>query len=117
MRGDIPSVPQYAFIARCSVKTQGQLYLYHSRFKMYLWIPCGKDDDVDGVLFEPRCFRVGYTSLRNVSRANPSPVLHPACPIRAVYHDMTLAPGGKCFRSWVDELKHCLGPIGCIEQL
>jgi hypothetical protein len=30
MRGAIPSRPQYVFIAWCSVKAQGQLYLYLS---------------------------------------------------------------------------------------
>jgi hypothetical protein len=28
MRGAIPPLPQYAFLAWCSVKTQGQLHLY-----------------------------------------------------------------------------------------
>jgi len=28
MRGAIPQLPQYAFMAWCSFKTQGQLYLY-----------------------------------------------------------------------------------------
>jgi hypothetical protein len=28
MSGAIPPLPQYAFMARCSVKAQGQLYLY-----------------------------------------------------------------------------------------
>jgi hypothetical protein len=28
MRGDIPPLRQYAFMARYSVKAQGQLYLY-----------------------------------------------------------------------------------------
>jgi hypothetical protein len=28
MRGDIPPLPQYAFMAWYSVKAQGQLYLY-----------------------------------------------------------------------------------------
>jgi len=29
MRAAIPPLPQYAFIAWCSVKTQGKLYVYH----------------------------------------------------------------------------------------
>jgi len=28
MRGDIPTLPRYAFMAWCSVKAQGQIYLY-----------------------------------------------------------------------------------------
>jgi hypothetical protein len=28
MSGDIPPLPQYAFMAWCSVKAQGQLYLF-----------------------------------------------------------------------------------------
>jgi hypothetical protein len=28
MSGDIPPIPQYAFMAWCSAKVQGQLYLY-----------------------------------------------------------------------------------------
>jgi hypothetical protein len=28
IRGAIPSLPQYAFMAWCSVKAQGKLYLY-----------------------------------------------------------------------------------------
>jgi hypothetical protein len=35
MRGAIPPLSQYAFMAWCSVKAQGQLYLY-------LFIPCFK---------------------------------------------------------------------------
>jgi hypothetical protein len=34
MRGAIPPLPQYAFIALCSVKAKGQLYLYLLRFHM-----------------------------------------------------------------------------------
>jgi hypothetical protein len=30
MRGAMPSLPQYALIAWCSVEAQGQLYLYES---------------------------------------------------------------------------------------
>jgi hypothetical protein len=30
MSGAIPPLPQYAFMAWCSVKAQGQLYLYFS---------------------------------------------------------------------------------------
>jgi hypothetical protein len=32
MSGTIPPLPQYALMAWCSVKTQGQLYLYLSYF-------------------------------------------------------------------------------------
>jgi hypothetical protein len=28
MRGDVPPLPQYALMVWCSVKAQGQLYLY-----------------------------------------------------------------------------------------
>jgi len=28
MRGALPQLPQYAFMARCSFKAQGQLYLF-----------------------------------------------------------------------------------------
>jgi hypothetical protein len=31
MSGAIPQLPQYAFMAWCLVKAQGQLYLYSSR--------------------------------------------------------------------------------------
>jgi hypothetical protein len=30
MRGGIPPLPQYAFMAWCSVKAEGQLYFYHT---------------------------------------------------------------------------------------
>jgi hypothetical protein len=30
MKGAMPPIPQYAFMAWCSVKAQGQLYLYLS---------------------------------------------------------------------------------------
>jgi hypothetical protein len=33
MSGDIPPLPQYAFMAWCLVKAQGQLYLYLSNLK------------------------------------------------------------------------------------
>jgi len=32
MRGDIPPLPQYAFMAWCSVKAQGQLYFFTFTF-------------------------------------------------------------------------------------
>jgi hypothetical protein len=32
MRGTIHSLPQYAFMALCSVKAQGQLHLYYSHY-------------------------------------------------------------------------------------
>jgi hypothetical protein len=35
MRGDIPSLPQYTFMAWCSVKAQGKLYLYLYLYKVY----------------------------------------------------------------------------------
>jgi hypothetical protein len=40
MRGAIPSLPQYAFMAWCSVKAQGQLYIYLNRstFCISLWM-------------------------------------------------------------------------------
>jgi hypothetical protein len=33
MSGAIPPLPQYAFMAWCSVKAQGQLYLYSNQMK------------------------------------------------------------------------------------
>jgi hypothetical protein len=32
MSGPMPPLPQYAFMAWCSVETQGQLYIYRYRF-------------------------------------------------------------------------------------
>jgi hypothetical protein len=37
MSGAIPTLPQYAFMAWCSVKAQGQLYIY-----LYLYTPLGR---------------------------------------------------------------------------
>jgi hypothetical protein len=36
MRGAIPPIPQYAFMARCSVKAKGQLYIYLTGVTAYL---------------------------------------------------------------------------------
>jgi hypothetical protein len=41
MSGTIPPLPQYAFMAWCSVKAQGQLYLYLS-------LATGKLMDISG---------------------------------------------------------------------
>jgi hypothetical protein len=37
MRGDIPPLPQYALMAWCSVKAQGQLYLYLQLCETYIY--------------------------------------------------------------------------------
>jgi hypothetical protein len=55
MRGAIPPLPQYAFTAWCSVKAQGQLYLYLLQYKL----------DV----FRVACIPGGWTQ----SEARPTP--------------------------------------------
>jgi hypothetical protein len=40
MSGDIAPLPQYALMARCSVKVQGQLYLYRKELIVYLHFTC-----------------------------------------------------------------------------
>jgi hypothetical protein len=38
IRGAIPPLPQYTFMARCLVKAQGQLYLYKLKRKIIVVI-------------------------------------------------------------------------------
>jgi hypothetical protein len=45
--GDIPPLPHYAFMAWCSVKAQGQLYLY-----LEMKRPLGRHDVNGGIISE-----------------------------------------------------------------
>jgi hypothetical protein len=40
MRGALPPLPQYAFMALCSVKAQGQLYLYFTLYPTSQQLNC-----------------------------------------------------------------------------
>jgi len=47
MRGAIPPLPQYAFVAWCLVKAQGQIYLYLKEigWEVVDWIFLPQDGD------------------------------------------------------------------------
>jgi hypothetical protein len=48
MSGAIPPLPQYAFMAWCLVKAQGQLYLY-----LYLFLPLSAPIELHHLLLVP----------------------------------------------------------------
>jgi hypothetical protein len=78
MRGATPPLPQYAFVAWCSVKAHGQLYLYQSTAQEE-----SRDSSVD-IATRLRAGRSGFDSRRRLGislfSAVPRPALRPTQP-------------------------------------